>query len=90
MCRSLWNENWQGKPKCSGKHLPSAAILSITEPLRRDLGTRAAEIGQASNSLNYVKAVHIFYIIIIYYIYYIVLFIIHLDNILQAYTNPLK
>jgi hypothetical protein len=35
---SWWNENWQGKPKCSKKACPSAT-LSTTNPTWPDLGS---------------------------------------------------
>jgi hypothetical protein len=49
-----WNEDWQGKPKCSEKTYPSAT-LSITNPTWPDPGSNPGRRGgkPASNRLSY-------------------------------------
>jgi hypothetical protein len=47
---SWWNENWQGKPKFSGKTCPSAT-LSTTNPTWPDPGRRGGK--PAINRLSY-------------------------------------
>jgi hypothetical protein len=51
---SRWNENWQGKPKCSEKTCPSAT-LSTTNPTWPELGSDPGCRGgnPATNRLSY-------------------------------------
>jgi hypothetical protein len=58
MWTSRWNENWQGKPKCSEKTYPSTTF-STTNPRCPDLESNPGRRGgePATNRLSYVTAV---------------------------------
>jgi hypothetical protein len=59
MWSSRWNENWQGKPKYSGKTCPSAT-LSTTNPKWPDPGSNPCRCGgkAATNRLSYGTALY--------------------------------